>query len=404
MAAVTRALLVALAAAALPACHSPGCRDSDFACAALSDAGTTTDASTSSTSETTAAIPTTTTVDPTTTTGPPPAVCGNGEVEADEACDDANGDDLDACKSDCTATFCGDGVVQVGEQCDDGNDDESDDCPDCNFARCGDGFVQAEAEVCDDGAANDDQAYEGCTKACVRGPHCGDGLINGGEGCDDNNLDETDGCMSSCVEARSCLHVKQLVPDSASGVYRLWPEALGGEASVLAYCDMESDGGGYTFVKVDTEFGVESDKGAKKAEEVCKKFGMHLLVTRSPAHTASAYKVATTGNVPPVGGGMVMSGVDYLAILAIFPVAVGDTCEGGALNSSECPKWRAGDDQVYWVTDTAYADQPDSDHCAGCSLIYKWNIDGTAKSYTTVSFGEGASSFRFLCDVGDKLP
>jgi hypothetical protein len=37
-------------------------------------------------------------------------------------------------------------------------------------------------------------------------------------------------------------------------------------------------------------------------------------------------------------------------------------------------------------------------------MIYKWNPDGTAKSYMTVSFGEGASTYRFLCDVGDKRP
>src|SRR5690606_19789335 len=116
--------------------------------------------------------------------------------------------------------------------------------------RCGDGFVQAGVEVCDDGPANDDQAYEGCTLACTRGPHCGDGIINGEEDCDDKNADPSDGCLAGCVEARSCLHIKQAVPDAPTGLYRLWPEALGGSISVMVWCDMDSDGGGYTFLKV----------------------------------------------------------------------------------------------------------------------------------------------------------
>ncbi|MCY1054484.1 DUF4215 domain-containing protein [Nannocystis sp. SCPEA4] len=409
MVAVLREFIPALAVAALTAglaaCHSSGCREGDYACNALADTITTGDQETTTTTTTTPPTEATTTeVAPTSTTEVVPAVCGDGVVAGDEACDDGNDDELDGCKSDCTATFCGDGVVQAGESCDDGNDDDADDCARCKPAACGDGFVQAGVEVCDDGPANDDAAYEGCTEACTPGPRCGDGLVNGGEDCDDNNTDETDGCMVGCVEARSCLQVKQAVPDAVSGEYRLWPEALGGESSLDVWCDMDSDGGGYTFLKVDTEFGAESDKGAKKAEEVCQKFGMHLLVTRSPDHVKSAYQVATTQNVDPVGGGTVGAGVDYLAILAIYPAMPMATCDGGALNSAECPGWRAGDDQVFWVSDVAYDDQPDSDHCAGCSMIYKWNPDGTAKSYMTVSFGEGASSYRFLCDVGDKLP
>ncbi|MCY1070299.1 DUF4215 domain-containing protein [Nannocystis sp. RBIL2] len=409
MAAASRVLLpglvaAALAAATAPGCHSSGCRDSDYACAALADTHTSGEPDTTTTETTTSTPPLTTSTEPTSTTEPPPT-CGDGVVAGDELCDDGNADDLDACKSDCTPTACGDGVVQAGEECDDGNADDSDACVGtCRWARCGDGFVHAASEECDDGPANDNQAYEGCTTGCVRGPRCGDALVNGDEDCDDNNTDETDGCMSSCVEAKSCLQVKTALPEASTGQYRIWPEALGSENSVDVWCDMDSDGGGYTFLKVDTEFGLESDKGAKKAEEVCKKYGMHLLVTRTPAHVMSSYEVATTANVAPVGGGTVPAGIDYLAILAIYPTTPGATCELKALNSTDCPGWRAGDDQPYWVRDTPYADQPDADHCAGCSMFYKWNPDGTAKSYTTVSFGEGASSYRFLCDIGDKHP
>lgn len=408
MAAVIRTVLATLVAAATASgCHSAGCREGDFACAALTDSAPTTDETSSTTSTPTSTTPDTGTTETPTTglTMTSPAVCGDGVVEAGEACDDGNSDDLDACKSDCTPTRCGDGIVQAGEACDDGDDDDTDNCVgECQVASCGDGFIRAGIEVCDDGAANDDAAYGGCTAACLPGPRCGDAVINGPEECDDNNDDEHDGCMSSCIEAQSCLQIQEVLPAATTGIYRLWPPALGGEGSVVAWCDMDTDGGGYTFLKVDTEFGNESDKGAKKADELCKKYGMRLLVTRTPEHTVAAYKFATTSNLSPIGGGNLNSGVDYLAMLAIYPISPGATCGTGALNSAECPGWRAGDDMPFWVSSTQYADQPDAEHCAGCSMIYKWNPDGTLKSYMTVSFGEGASSYRFLCDIGDKHP
>lgn len=49
-------------------------------------------------------------------------VCGNGTIEAPEACDDGNTVANDYCAADCSAITgsCGDGVVQSNETCDDG--------------------------------------------------------------------------------------------------------------------------------------------------------------------------------------------------------------------------------------------------------------------------------------------
>jgi cysteine-rich repeat protein len=86
------------------------------------------------------------------------ATCGDGFVRASfEACDDGNTDNLDGCRSNCALPTCGDGVLDLGEECDDANGVDSDGCPAlCLFARCGDGFVQAGVEECDAGAANAD--------------------------------------------------------------------------------------------------------------------------------------------------------------------------------------------------------------------------------------------------------
>lgn len=45
------------------------------------------------------------------------AMCGNGEQEAGEECDDENVNDADGCEADCTLPKCGNGIVDPGEVC-----------------------------------------------------------------------------------------------------------------------------------------------------------------------------------------------------------------------------------------------------------------------------------------------
>ncbi len=53
--------------------------------------------------------------------------CGDGEVDPNEVCDDANNLSGDGCPGDCSAP-CGDGVLDPTEVCDDGNTDDGDGC------------------------------------------------------------------------------------------------------------------------------------------------------------------------------------------------------------------------------------------------------------------------------------
>ncbi|MCY1071146.1 DUF4215 domain-containing protein [Nannocystis sp. RBIL2] len=127
----------------------------------------------------------------------PAPACGNGELDPGEECDDGNDDATDACINDCTHAHCGDGVVQAGvEACDDGNAIETDDClPSCIAAACGDDRVHVGVEACDDGDANSDTAYDGCTTQCLLGPRCGDGQVQApDEECDDGTPEGDDPC------------------------------------------------------------------------------------------------------------------------------------------------------------------------------------------------------------------
>ncbi|MCK6547174.1 choice-of-anchor D domain-containing protein [Myxococcota bacterium] len=94
------------------------------------------------------------------------ATCGDGTVDAFEACDDGNTSDDDGCTAGCRLAICGDGHVAAGvEACDDANGTQTDAClRTCAAASCGDGFVQSGVEDCDDANAT---SLDGCPATCT---------------------------------------------------------------------------------------------------------------------------------------------------------------------------------------------------------------------------------------------
>ncbi len=121
----------------------------------------------------------------------PAAVCGNGAIEAGEACDDGNTALGDGCTaaclvqpgwtcsgqpSACIAT-CGNGALDANEECDDGDRASGDGCS----ASC---------------AVEPGYSCSGAPSVCVAG--CGDGIRAGNEQCDDGNQANLDGCDAGC--------------------------------------------------------------------------------------------------------------------------------------------------------------------------------------------------------------
>ena len=94
--------------------------------------------------------------------------CGNGRVEAGEACDDGNTADGDGCSASCSIEpRCGNGRVEPPEQCDDGNTTSGDGCSaSCvNEPRCTDGVQN--------GSETDVDCGGSCSAKCASGKHCG---------------------------------------------------------------------------------------------------------------------------------------------------------------------------------------------------------------------------------------
>ncbi len=178
------------------------------------------------------------------------ASCGDGKLQMGEACDDGNADDTDACLATCVAASCGDGKVQAGvDECDDGNMVDTDAClPTCKAAKCGDAKVQAGVEECDDANMLDTDACLGTCKAAK----CGDGkVLMGTEECDDGNMVDNDACSNACknvVVIKNCKLLLASKPGSPSGLYMVDPDGNGGAAPIQVYCDMVTDGGGWTLI------------------------------------------------------------------------------------------------------------------------------------------------------------
>jgi len=133
--------------------------------------------------------------------------CGNGVLEAPEACDDGNMTSGDGCEADCS--FSCDNSTDMGNaSCDDANP--------CNGVEtCGDNHA------CSAGKPEADGSACGSAKICIAGACvddiCGDGFKNATEECDDGNMVDGDGCDSckfSCASddpTRDCSNLDPCV-------------------------------------------------------------------------------------------------------------------------------------------------------------------------------------------------
>ncbi|MCU0691586.1 MAG: DUF4215 domain-containing protein [Polyangiaceae bacterium] len=108
--------------------------------------------------------------------------CGNGVTETAEGCDDGNTSSGDGCN-----TLC---LLELGQSCTGGPACDSGRCdPTGNVCSCNQDTDCATGQVC--------KTTTSPTSCVASG--CGNGVIEAGEGCDDDNTTAGDGCSPGCL-------------------------------------------------------------------------------------------------------------------------------------------------------------------------------------------------------------
>ncbi len=130
------------------------------------------------------------------------------------------------------------GEVRFREHaCDNGIQDGAESDVDCGGPTCG---VCADTLACNTGS---DCASEVCSGSVCQAPSCSDGVHNGNE----ISIDCGGSCNGACPAA-SCGELLNRAPNTASGYHTLDTDGVGGRAPVSVYCDMSTDGGGWTLI------------------------------------------------------------------------------------------------------------------------------------------------------------
>lgn len=205
-----------------------------------------------------------------------------------------------------TGAYCGDGVVDGdrGETCDEGSNNtdticsvtynSAETCSYCDTecilheitgAYCGDGNLNSsDGEVCDDGAdgpeGENNGDYGKCKTDCSGiGDHCGDGIKNGPEACDDGNDINDDACLNSCQLAscgdgivgpgEQCDDANTVETDDCVNC----SNAICGDGYIWSgneVCDDGTNNGVYNYCKLDCSgIGAHCGDGNLDPEEAC---------------------------------------------------------------------------------------------------------------------------------------
>ncbi|MDB4927985.1 MAG: Tryptophan synthase alpha chain, partial [Myxococcaceae bacterium] len=145
----------------------------------------------------------------------------------------------------------------------------------CGVA-CGAGFADCDANPANGCEASTQTSALHCG-AC--GAACASGVCGGGR----------------CGSFATCQTIRETLPAAASGVYSIDPDGAGGVAAFDAYCDMTTDGGGWTLVAYASRGSVvalNSDTGIRNLYSLATGGGVYDGLGRRGVASLAAVPVA----------------------------------------------------------------------------------------------------------------
>ncbi len=180
----------------------------------------------------------------------------------------------------------------------------------------------------------------------------------------------------------SCLQILEAGESIGDGMYTIDPDDAGPLPPLVVYCDMTTDGGGYTFFEVTG--GISTNRFDEP--NTCQSLGLQLLVPRTEAHYKSfmaRYPASSRTTVP-----------------GIYGLVAGNytNCTMNSFAPDKCPNWQAIDGGRWFLKSTPYG-EPNGDYDPGC-----WLTAGSDP--VNGGFNDGgcgaATGGNYVCSTNDK--
>ncbi len=193
--------------------------------------------------------------------------------------------------------------------------------------------------------------------------------------------------FSTQAMATSCANILATGNSVGNGTYWIKPTGYTG-APFQVYCDMTTDGGGYTYLSVSgaiTTFRATDNNS-------CKALGMNIVIPRTQAQFTALYAKYGAGYFATVPGVYGTTPGNYTGCIMRNPASYG----------TGCANWFALDGGKWWLADTTHS-EPNGDYTPGCWL--SMNIWTPTANISNILFNDELchySTSAYICSTNDK--
>lgn len=162
----------------------------------------------------------------------------------------------------------------------------------------------------------------------------------------------------TCATPKTCKEIKAAIPAATDGNYKVDPDGAGALPAITVYCDMTTDGGGYTM------YSVTGGKISFRTTDAnsCTDVGLKLIIPRTKAHLGAMWK---------------KYGATYFTAVPGISGKAAGVYTGCAMNSGDATcgaNWVAQDQGAWFLRDGAYT-EPNGDYTPGCWLGVTTGLD-----------------------------